>query len=142
MAVYTNIKKRKQIRERKKRKHPVDGSGSGRGREEGEPAGKHEIGALVGGDVLVEGEGVADEVEEEVPREKDGGAALVELELELAGAGGWGGLGELVPLRAGGGGGGGGGHVAVMVTPDDIEDLAADLRARCGNGTEDRIESY
>jgi hypothetical protein len=29
-------------------------------RREGRPAGEHEIGALVGGDVLVEGEGVAD----------------------------------------------------------------------------------
>jgi hypothetical protein len=55
---------------------------SGR-REEGRkgvadgPAGEHEIGALVGGNVLVEGEGVEDEVEEEVPGEEDGGPALV-----------------------------------------------------------------
>jgi hypothetical protein len=95
-------------------------------RREGRPAGEREIGALVGGDVLVEGEGVADEVEEEVPGEEDGGAALVELELELAGAGGGGGLSELVPLHSGGGGGGG--HVAALVTPDDIEDPAADMR--------------
>lgn len=39
------------------------------------PAGDHEIGALVGDDELVEGEGV--EVEEEVPGEEDGGPALV-----------------------------------------------------------------
>lgn len=47
-----------------------EGEGRGeskRGRTDG-PAGEHEIGALVGGDVLVEGEGVADEVKEEVPR--------------------------------------------------------------------------
>jgi hypothetical protein len=108
----------------------------GRGGE-GRPAGEHEIGALVGGDVLVEGKGVTDEVEEVVPGGEDGCAALVELELELAGTGGRGGLCELVPLHSVGGGGG---HVAVLVTPDDTEDPAADLRARWGDGRENRIK--
>jgi hypothetical protein len=55
------------------------GGGGGGGVRLDLPAGEHEIGALVGGDELVEGEGVEveDEVEEEVPGEEDGGPALV-----------------------------------------------------------------
>ncbi|BAT09536.1 Os09g0572250 [Oryza sativa Japonica Group] len=76
--------------------------------------------ALVGGDILVEGEGVADEAEEERARDEKGGAALVELELELPGAGGFRVGGQLVALHATAAAHG---HVTAHVTSDLINGM-------------------
>lgn len=65
-------------------------------------------------------------MEEEIPGDEDGGAALVELELELAGAGG--GIRELVPLHAAFAAAGHHHQVHLCwVAPDDIEHLPANL---------------